>query len=115
MKMLSICLLGLAVLSLPLLAGCDQSGSGAGNTSLNQYQPPPDDKSLNDPGTGGTVPDTNQGSNPGGGNPGGGNPGGGNTPNSPVPEPGTLVVVGLGLAAAGIASRRRRRRIAASK
>jgi hypothetical protein len=45
----------------------------------------------------------------GGGNPGG-EPGGGNSGGQPVPEPGTLLLVGSGLAGIGASLLRRRRR-----
>lgn len=123
-------LLPTLLLCLGLSACADHSSSGPSrdrlpSTPVNQPDPhviSPDPNAGSQPGSGGnTEPGGGQ---PGGGEPGGGQPGGGTPPGSgngpgggpeggggsPVPEPGTLLLVGSGLAGlAGAALRRRRK------
>lgn|GEM_PF-4940545 len=79
-------------------------GSGAaGNTAGGQ---------AGNPGGAGGAPSTNQGNSsggPAGGGPGGG-PGGGAAGGQPVPEPGTLLLFGSGIAGLGASLLRRKRR-----
>ena len=95
--------------ALPLV-GCHKGGSmkGAEPAATEQPAPPPDDTTLNNPGVGPGPIATNPGGNGGSGGSGGSGGNGGQQP--AVPEPGTIAIVGLGLAAAHLASRKRRRR-----
>jgi len=124
-------LLPTLLLCLGLSACADHSSTGASrdrSPSRPVNQPDPHVISPN-PGEG-NLPDPGGGNQPGGGEPGGNQPGGGNPPGgsgngpgsgpegsggSPVPEPGTLLLVGSGLAGlAGAALRRRRKQTEAS-
>ena len=94
------------------LASCGDSGASGqiaapGNPPA--PSPPPDDKIINPGGgTGGTTGQTGTGGGAGGGA-GGGSGGTGGGGGAPVPEPGTMLLVGTGLAGAALYWRRQRK------
>lgn len=93
------------------LAACADHSSGLISFD-SPSQPPvgPGDQGAIDPGTGGATTGGGTGGNTGGNTGGGTTGGGGGSPpsGSPVPEPGTMLLVGTGLAGAALLRRRRR-------
>ncbi len=122
MKGLALGLGLIAALALPLMGSCSKGGGSSRATLSSPQKSPPDDSNFNrprlGPGPGGKSlvsqpssqaalePPAAQGGNgPVSSNAVGTGPG----KETPVPEPTTLVLVGLGLAAAGMATRKKRR------
>ncbi|HET6203641.1 MAG TPA: PEP-CTERM sorting domain-containing protein [Planctomycetota bacterium] len=96
-----------AFLSLVLaaaLAACDPSGNGSHRGSGDPTAPPPHGDPTQPPQpTGGRLPQ----------DPTGGGPGEGPAlPPPPVPEPGTVLLVGSGIAGMAVLARRKRRALA---
>ena len=122
MKGLALGLGLIAALAMPLMGSCSKGGGSAQVAASSPQKSPPDDSNFNrpklGPGPGGkslvsqpappaTVepPAAKGGDDHGISGTAGTNPG----KETPVPEPTTLILVGLGLAAAGMATRRRQR------